>query len=213
MDSFFRIAFVTGALSMAVTLVSGKSRHEIAPEETLHIRLYDRVQIPKETVQWAVVESSRMFRTAEIELEWERPSVESSEDSGLDMSSPAAPRTHPERQYFVIRILPTAPANIFPGALGFALPFAEVGAHVTIFYDRVAATALSWDVSPYVVLGCAMAHEIGHVLLRSSDHSSVGLMQAHWNRATWHLASEGLLAFLPEQKSRMRERVLRFSPR
>lgn len=205
-----RIALVAGGLSMAA-LVSGKTRHEITPEQTLHIRLYDQAQIPRGTLQWATAETSRILSTAGIKLEWEQPSVESAEDRGLDMSSPAAPRTRPERQYLVIRILPTTAANVFPGALGFALPFAETGAHVEIFYDRIAATARAWNVTPYVVLGFAMAHESGHVLLRSSDHWRGGLMQATWNRATWRLASEGLLAFFPEQKSRMRQRVLRFS--
>ena len=182
-----------------------------APEETLHIRLYDRAQIRSETLRWATAETSRIFRTAGIKIEWEQPPVESSEDCVLDMSSRLAPRTRPERHYLLIRILPTTPATVFPGALGFALPFAQTGAHVVIFYDRIADTAQSWDVTPYVALGCAMAHEIAHVLLRSSDHSSVGLKQANWNRASWRLASEHLLAFLPEQKSRMRQRVLRFS--
>jgi hypothetical protein len=159
-----------------------------------------------------MAEAGRIFNTAGIKLDWERPSVESSEDCGLDESSPAASRTHPERQYIVIRILPTTAPTVFPGALGFALPFARSGAHVEVFYDRIAATAGAWALTPYLVLGCTIAHEIAHVLLRSSDHSGVGLMKEGWNRATWRLASEGLLAFFPEQKSRMRQRVLRFSP-
>jgi hypothetical protein len=62
----------------------------------------------------------------------------------------------------------------------------------------------------YVILGHAIAHEIGHVLLGSSEHSSSGLMRAQWNQANWHLASAGLLTFLPEQTERMREEVSRF---
>jgi hypothetical protein len=55
------IAFA-GELSMTANLVSGRTRHEIAPERTLHIRLYDRAQTPAETLQWATAETSRIFQ-------------------------------------------------------------------------------------------------------------------------------------------------------
>lgn len=205
-----RSAFVAGALSMAVCVLSGKAKHETSPEAVLQVRLYDRAQVPAETLQLAMGESSRIFKMAGIKLDWNQPSVEPSEDRGLDMSAADARRTGGDREYLVIRILRTTSANVFPGALGFALPFAQSGAHVEIFYDRVLATARSRNAIPYLVLGCAMAHESGHVLLRSSDHSSGGLMQTNWNELTWHLASKGLLAFLPGEKSQMRQRVLAF---
>jgi len=43
----------------------------------------------------------------------------------------------------------------------------------------------------------ALAHEMGHVLRLSSEHTNAGLMQASWNPGTWNLASAGLLAFGP----------------
>jgi hypothetical protein len=55
----------------------------------------------------------------------------------------------------------------------------------------------------YIVLGHAMAHEIGHVLLGSSEHASSGLMQARWTPATLRLASAGLLAFRREEAERI----------
>jgi hypothetical protein len=55
-----------------------------------------------------------------------------------------------------------------------------------------------------------MAHEIGHVLLRSSKHSAAGLMQDHWDQTSWRLASAGLLSFRPVEKAAMRETVWAF---
>jgi hypothetical protein len=156
-----------------------------------------------------MAETSRIFRAARIKLEWERPLFESPEDGAIDLSSQDAPRTGPARQFLVVRILRIVTLNIFPGALGFALPFARSGPHVEIFYDRIAATGREWNVAASVVLGYALAHEIGHVLLRSSAHSFVGLMQPRWNEVTWHLVSQGLLGFRSEEKAQMRERLLR----
>ena len=146
---------------------------------------------------------------AGINIAWQQSVVEAPEDQGLDMSS-AAPQSPDERHYLVVRIAQRTPANVFPGALGFALPFAHRGAHVSIFYDRVEALARSMSSASYIILGYAIAHEIGHVLLGSAEHSSTGLMQAQWNQATWRLASAGLLGVTPKQAERMCEGLLKF---
>ncbi len=124
--------------------------------------------------------------------------------------SSAVSRNPDERHYLVVRMMRRMPANVFPGALGFSLPFARRGAHVSIFYDRVQILARSVNTAPYIILGHAIAHEIGHVLLHSSEHTSGGLMQARWSPASWRLASAGLLAFRPEEAERMSEVLGKF---
>jgi hypothetical protein len=78
-----------------------------------------------------------------------------------------------------------------------------------IFYDRMETLANSMNEATYIVLGHAMAHEIGHVLLGSSDHASGGMMQGAWTPAIWHLASLGLLAFTREEAEHMGARLQR----
>ncbi|MDQ2777177.1 MAG: hypothetical protein M3Y57_19995 [Acidobacteriota bacterium] len=129
--------------------------------------------------------------------------VESPEDRGIDMSSASAQKND-NRRYIVLSLITGSPETVCPGALGFALPLAHTGAHASIFYDRVEAMARTASTARYVVLGYAIAHELGHVLLRSNEHSQGGLMQTRWSLATWRLASEGLLSFLPEQLEAIR---------
>jgi hypothetical protein len=210
MNSSLRIVFVAGAFSMAAGSISGKTGREIAPERTLSIHLYDQAQVPAGTLHLATVEATRLFRAAGIQVIWQQPPAEPPEDRGIDMRSIAS-RQPDERRYFVVRIMRRIPATVFPGALGFALPLARTGAHVSIFYDRVEALTRSVSAALYVILGHAMAHEIGHILLRSSEHAGGGLMQARWNQASWSLASAGLLTFRPEEAKRMGEGLLRFS--
>lgn len=95
----------------------------------------------------------------------------------------------------MIRLMRRSPVTIAPGALGYSLPFAHCGAHVVILYDRVEEATRNWNVPDSVVLGHAMAHELGHVLLGSSEHTSGGLMKGYWTAATWRLASAGLITF------------------
>ena len=61
--------------------------------------------------------------------------------------------------------MPDVPVDYFPGALGYALPDAEVGVNAMIFFDRIERFRKSGEVDLPTLLGHAMAHEIGHALL------------------------------------------------
>ena len=60
------------------------------------------------------------------------------------------------------------PAALFPGALGYSLPYE--GSHIRLFYDRIAH-----DRPPILVpalLAHVMVHEITHMLQGISEHSA-----------------------------------------
>ena len=50
-----------------------------------------------------------------------------------------------------------------------------------------------------IILGCVIAHEIGHLLLGSNSHSVSGIMQGRWERRQVRQAVTGTLLFTPEQ--------------
>jgi hypothetical protein len=76
-----------------------------------------------------------------------------------------------------------------PGdAPGLILGFAVVeqssgGVMATVFLDRVRSVARRAGIAAGVLLGRAMAHEVGHLLLSSNAHSSSGLMRESWTDA------------------------------
>jgi len=80
-------------------------------------------------------------------------------------------------------------------SLGFSYVNTEMGAGTlsTIFADRVVALAHGAGVENGVVLGRAIAHEIGHLLMGSTTHSTTGLMRAHWSRVA--LEHEPMIAW------------------
>jgi hypothetical protein len=51
-----------------------------------------------------------------------------------------------------------------------------------VYVDRVKSVARGAGTDARRVLGLAMAHEIGHVLLNSNTHAPTGLMRANWSR-------------------------------
>jgi hypothetical protein len=59
----------------------------------------------------------------------------------------------------------------------------------------------------YRVLGHALAHEVGHILWRSTAHEGSGLMKAVWSKADWQRASVTIIPFTPQQARRIAERL------
>jgi hypothetical protein len=78
---------------------------------------------------------------------------------------------------------------------------------VYVFYRRVEAEAQRYTVSLALVLACALAHEVGHVLMPEAGHSEAGLMRACWNRDDFNSVDRGQLRFIPEQAALMRGSV------
>ncbi len=58
-----------------------------------------------------------------------------------------------------------------------------------------------------IILGCLIVHEVGHLLLKSSNHSATGIMQAHWERKQIRQSLTGVMLFTPQQSKLIREEV------
>ena len=61
-------------------------------------------------------------------------------------------------------------------------PQAGAGTVATVYSDRVAALAREVRIDGADLLGLAMAHELGHLLIGTDEHAARGLMRAVWTR-------------------------------
>jgi hypothetical protein len=71
----------------------------------------------------------------------------------------------------------------------------------TVYYEYPVRLAKS-DGAEFelpVILGCVIAHEIGHLLLGPDSHSDSGIMQPRWERKQVRQALTGALLFTPVQ--------------
>ncbi|HEY7617057.1 MAG TPA: hypothetical protein VH744_09660, partial [Terriglobales bacterium] len=59
------------------------------------------------------------------------------------------------------------------------------------------------------VLGHAVAHEIGHILLHMAEHSHEGIMQTGWGRQAMERMASGRLNFSSEESQTIRGEVAR----
>jgi len=79
------------------------------------------------------------------------------------------------------------------------------GRFAYVLNHRVDEVSAGYRSAKTIVLGAALAHEMGHLLLPSKPHSSSGLMREKWGQSDFRDASRGELLFTPEQARVMRE--------
>jgi hypothetical protein len=95
----------------------------------------------------------------------------------------------------VLRVLPD---TIRHGFQDTRFGFAFFPALASVYYEYVVRLANSDDAVP-IILGCAIAHEVGHLLLGPNGHSAAGIMRAEWGPKQLHLALMGGLLFASQQ--------------
>lgn len=76
-------------------------------------------------------------------------------------------------------------------------------ARAYVFWLRVQRYAQQYTVGIEMLLGGAMAHELGHLLLPPGSHASRGLMRATWDREQFRSVANGLLHFSPQSAAQM----------
>jgi hypothetical protein len=93
-------------------------------------------------------------------------------------------------------------------ALGVAYPLAGTGLNVRIFANSVSAIAIENARTLNAVLANVIAHEIGHVLMRSTAHDRYGIMAADWSRNEFEQMARSRVLFFGKQHVRQMRSTL-----
>jgi hypothetical protein len=80
------------------------------------------------------------------------------------------------------------------------------GNYVLVYYASIKAFRAATTVPAGELLGCVVAHELGHLLLGTASHSPTGLMSAVWQDPELQQAMRGNLFFTGGEGERMRFR-------
>jgi hypothetical protein len=134
----------------------------------LVVRLYDSAGVPPRVFEHARQSAAVALAAIGIEPIW-RP------------CHAQGCVTKPKPQEIEIRFV-KATALTERGSLGFSTVdvVEHRGTLATVYVDRVDALAVQAGVDRGDVFGHAIAHEVGHLILGSVDHSPYGLMRATW---------------------------------
>jgi hypothetical protein len=199
------MANATRALAtlVAMVTVAGSSRPATAQDLTtqstvpLRLKLVDETGVPGDVVAKAKDEVVGIYRDAGVEIVW---------DQTVHTTAIEDP---PVRPLFVM-IVPAKMSNamaVNSTAMGVAVTSSKTrGRLVYIFYDRVEDVASLEKADTARVLGHAMAHEIGHLLL-PAGHTPTGLMRGDWNREDFRELVRGRLLFTVDQAELIRTRL------
>jgi hypothetical protein len=148
-----------------------------------------------------------IFREAGIQITWAGGATR-----GEQPSNRIEPQ-HAERvEDIFVRIVTSSIANhlAFPGeTLGFSLPCApdERACLAYVFYQRIEKLACRSRTPLPRVLACAVAHEIGHLLLGPNSHSERGIMRAEWYPVDFEPEAAARLLFTAAQADLVRVHV------
>ncbi len=200
------VAVALGLLSVLTVTVDVR-----AGESRRVIRIYDTSTDDPAARATAIVTSAGLLREAGITVDWL--------DCTTGSENPGCRAVRGPRD-LVVRIAPRSVNPIHPTPdsvstretlsdpdlqLGFATfdSTTRRGVLATIFHDRVLTVAHRADLDYRVLLGRAIAHEIGHLLLPASGHSTTGLMRGVWTDAELTLNRREDWVFAPAERKRL----------
>jgi hypothetical protein len=170
-------------------------RHEVGPSPTITILVYNNAQAPPAALAQAETEAGRILGEAGLRAVWL---------DCLDRHSAADPRglCHKAREPvdLVLRLLPGQTPTRFQDTR-FGISFLPTLA--SVYYEYAVRLARSENEVP-IILGCAITHELGHLLLGPNGHSAGGIMQGEWGPKQLHLALMGGLLFTSQQSKLLR---------
>ena len=184
------------AAAAAMSLFS--IREAIAQEPvrlSVRVIIHDSASVPVDVLETARNQTAATFAKAGIDLNW---------------SSASNCRADDDARFCIQVLLRPRNSQSAPGPgriMGMALAADRVRAVLSLYFDAVTDVARRYGWPRGDVLGLALAHEMGHVLLPPPSHSSTGIMQASWEGDDLRHVLSGDAAFTEEQVRAMRSRL------
>jgi hypothetical protein len=163
------------------------------------VRVYDANGVMAGTNRQALDHARKTLEAASIDVVWR-----------ICPSNPScnAPLTRGELAIRIVRF-PVPPNYTGSLPLGDAMidTRARAGVLATIYIDRIEWLAREAAADSRALLGSAIAHELGHLLMATTTHGPVGLMRSHWSQEEVRRAQPRDWSFAPTELAAMRRRV------
>ena len=142
------------------------------PRIALTIRVYQTAGLPSAMEERALAEAETVLGAGLVDVRWQ---------DCTDLNSSPTCDVPPGPSELLLVVREGAPCQDTSATLGKAVVVRRVGGVLaTVYVNCVAwlATAAGTDVAK--LLGRAAAHELGHLMMRSSGHARRGLMRPNW---------------------------------
>ncbi|MGC9973737.1 MAG: hypothetical protein ABSE56_24465 [Bryobacteraceae bacterium] len=165
-----------------------------AAEPSLTVSVYNYSPASAVEIRRAEQEAAAVFQRAGIEVSWVNCPIDNAV-CGTESTPPDV----------ILRILGRRPGGALKSPLGYAIP----GGYASVYALNAYSSAECAGVDGSVVLGIAIGHELGHVLLGGLEaHSRRGIMQAKWGKKDLRAADQRALGFAPDEARKLRAEVV-----
>jgi len=189
-------------LLLALSCSSARSKALVGEEPQVTVSVYNDAGIPAGILLQAEREASRVFRQSGIEIRWLNCPLP---PGGPEYQAQCGTADFP--QHLQLRIAKRS-FNLNEFAMGISYLSADgTGCYADLFYERAEQIHEISQVNLATILGHAVAHELGHLLLGTNSHAPTGLMRARWQPADIASASKGTLLFSTSESLEMRNKL------
>jgi len=184
------------AAAAAMSLFSiGEAIAQEPARLSVRVIIHDSASVPVDVLETARNQTAATFARAGIDLNW---------------SSAGNCRSADDARFCIQVLLRPRDTQSAPGPrriMGMALAADQLRAVLSLYFDAVTDVARRYGSPRGELLGLALAHEMGHVLLPPPSHSATGIMQASWEGDDIRHVLAGDAAFTDAQVLAMQARL------
>ena len=189
-------------------MVSSPAHGAVTGWSDVVVRVYDASGVMSGINLAALDEARKTLEGASIDVIWRICSAEAKASARRADTTCDAPLAPGELAIRIVRsTVPPRYRGTLP--LGDAMVDMRSGSAVlaTIYIDRVEWLARDAGTDSRALLGRAIAHELGHLLLATTTHGPVGLMRALWSNDEVRHGRARDWTFAPNELQAIRQRV------
>ena len=190
--------YVAVFVPLLLTCTWSPARGAVTAWTAVVVRVYDANGVMAGTNRQALDQARKALEAASLDIVWRMcpsPSCDARMAPG-ELAIRIVRSTGPPRD----------PATL---PLGDAMIDTRTGTGVlaTIYIDRIELLAHQAGTDSRALLGRAIAHELGHLLLATTTHAPVGLMRARWSQDEVRRGRSRDWSFAPTELAAMRRRA------
>ncbi len=163
-----------------------------AAAQVLNVTIIDYAGVPERTLAGASQVFTELYRKAGGQVAWTLQTRDWRPDEPTNLGDVSG--------HIVVRICSKEMAKKLvrkDSVLGYVQPSreGELRRVATVFYHRMEELNAATHDTTAVVLGAALAHEVGHLLLGKGAHSPMGIMRCPWDSEELRAIRRGQLTF------------------
>jgi hypothetical protein len=190
----------------AIVMTSTRTPASAVIDDSLLVRIYDNAGVLASELTAALRTTHDILRRADLSVDWVQCRARRDGPVPVVCDQPLSSGD------VVVRLIEGSDKESGERrALGYSLFDANgVSGFATVYVDRVDWLAKRAQYARAPLLGRAIAHEIGHLLLRSNAHTQTGLMREVWTAEQVVRNRREDWTFSPDQNGDLRN--ARFAP-